>query len=217
MRTLHRPCRAFTLIELLIVVAIIAIIAAIAVPNFLEAQTRSKVSRVKADQRTLSVAVDAYAVDWNIYPMTSSGTLDLTGTDPTYRAVKAYRALSTPVAYVTQARLDDPFRVKSESSQVTLDSQTYQIASGNANEPLVNAVQMAANMGAGRFGPRNVYAVVSFGPNGVDETTIAEYPFSAGIPYDPTNGTSSAGDIFRCGPGDNVPRGWRGLGVVPAF
>jgi len=46
-----RPRRlpAFTLIELLIVVAIIAILSAIAVPNFLEAQTRSKVSRTQAD------------------------------------------------------------------------------------------------------------------------------------------------------------------------
>ena len=59
----------FTLIELLIVVAIIAILAAIAVPNFLEAQTRSKVSRVKADMRTLATALEAYTVDFNRAPI----------------------------------------------------------------------------------------------------------------------------------------------------
>ena len=48
--------RGFTLIELLIVVAIIAILAVIAVPNFLEAQTRAKVSSTKSDQRAMAVA-----------------------------------------------------------------------------------------------------------------------------------------------------------------
>ncbi len=64
-----RPCHGgFTLIELLIVVAIIAILAAIAVPNFLEAQTRAKVSRVKADVRSIATALEAYRIDQNLYP-----------------------------------------------------------------------------------------------------------------------------------------------------
>ena len=67
--------RGFTLIELLIVVAIIAILAAIAVPNFLEAQTRSKVSRVKADQRSITTALESYVVDTNKYPPGINGSL----------------------------------------------------------------------------------------------------------------------------------------------
>lgn len=70
--------KGFTLIELLIVVAIIAILAAIAVPNFLEAQVRSKVSRVKSDQRSYATGIEAYFVDNNLYPAgarTGSGTI----------------------------------------------------------------------------------------------------------------------------------------------
>lgn len=70
--------RGFTLIELLIVVAIIAILAAIAVPNFLEAQTRTKVSRVKNDLRAIATGIESYRIDHNSYP---DGTDSATGYD----------------------------------------------------------------------------------------------------------------------------------------
>ena len=60
--------KGFTLIELLIVVAIIAILAAIAVPNFLDAQLRAKVAAAMTDMRALVTALEAYAVDNNVYP-----------------------------------------------------------------------------------------------------------------------------------------------------
>ena len=61
--------KGFTLIELLIVIAIIAILALIALPNFLEAQTRSKVARCLADMRSAATGMEAYYVDNNAYPM----------------------------------------------------------------------------------------------------------------------------------------------------
>jgi len=98
---MKRIPKAFTLIELLIVVAIIAILAAIAVPNFLEAQTRSKVARVKADMRTLATAIEEYSTDWNRAPLAPrdwGGIGDL-GT---------LSHLTTPVAYISSVP-PDPF------------------------------------------------------------------------------------------------------------
>src|SRR5512135_1472624 len=92
--------RAFTLIELLIVVAIIAILAAIAVPNFLEAQTRAKVSRVRADLRTVATALEAYAVDNAKFPPN----------DGVYNVLP--KQISTPVAYLSSGLLVDPFTDK---------------------------------------------------------------------------------------------------------
>ena len=58
----------FTLIELLIVIAIIGILAAIVIPNLLNAVQRGKQKRSMSDMRTMATAVEAYAVDNNVYP-----------------------------------------------------------------------------------------------------------------------------------------------------
>jgi prepilin-type N-terminal cleavage/methylation domain-containing protein len=53
----------FTLVEIMIVVAIIALLAAIAVPGFLRARKRSQASRILNDLRLIDSAVDQYAIE----------------------------------------------------------------------------------------------------------------------------------------------------------
>ena len=55
-----RIARGFTLIELMIVVAIIGILAAIAIPNFVKFQCRSKRSEAKTNLKGLYVAMESY-------------------------------------------------------------------------------------------------------------------------------------------------------------
>jgi prepilin-type N-terminal cleavage/methylation domain-containing protein len=55
----------FTLVEIMIVVAIIALLASIAVPGFLRARKRSQASRVINDLRLIDNAVDMYAIENN--------------------------------------------------------------------------------------------------------------------------------------------------------
>src|SRR5690242_10508064 len=57
--------KGFTLVEIMIVVAIIALLAAIAVPGFLRARKRSQASRIINDLRLIDSAVDQYAIETN--------------------------------------------------------------------------------------------------------------------------------------------------------
>lgn len=57
--------RAFTLVEIMIVVSVIALLAAIAVPSFLRARKRSQATTVKNDLRLIDGAIAQYAMETN--------------------------------------------------------------------------------------------------------------------------------------------------------
>src|SRR2546429_4076643 len=65
LNTLNKKRGGFTLVEIMIVVAIIALLAAIAVPGFLRARKRSQATRILNDLRMIDSAVDQYAIETN--------------------------------------------------------------------------------------------------------------------------------------------------------
>src|SRR4051794_36466749 len=71
---LNKRRGGFTLVEIMIVVAIIALLAAIAVPGFLRARKRSQASRIINDLRLIDSAVDQYAIETN---KTSGATVNV--------------------------------------------------------------------------------------------------------------------------------------------
>ena len=75
---LNRKHAGFTLVEIMIVVAIIALLAAIAVPGFLRARKRSKASKILNDLRMIDAAVDQYAIETNRTTGNTVGTADWT-------------------------------------------------------------------------------------------------------------------------------------------
>jgi type IV pilus assembly protein PilA len=67
MRKLHTRRGGFTLIELMIVVAIIGILAAIAIPNFLKFQLRSKTGEAKTNLAALRTAEEGYFAEYGVF------------------------------------------------------------------------------------------------------------------------------------------------------
>ncbi len=186
MRTTSRN-HAFTLVELLIVMAVIAILSAIAVPNLLEAQTRSKVSRVKADFRALATAIEAYHTDYKHYPPWMDG-----GNNEINPVRRRLVPLTTPVAYISSVPYKDPF--PDERDPKIYNTYDYVDAESFARDgdPEPSFRSRGAEWRINSAGPDRF--------NSFGGPSYMNPPENPGYDYDPTNGTVSKGDIVRVGP-----------------
>jgi prepilin-type N-terminal cleavage/methylation domain-containing protein len=205
--------RGFTLIELLIVVAIIAILAAIAVPNFLEAQCRSKISRTKADMRSINLGLSAYRIDNNAYPnydmlyynkprgYTTAGWLQVVGSSGLDRYGYIGRYLTTPISYISTIPMD------TFNTAMMLTSGGW-VSAGNqcsvvwSSYPPIGTdfhswTRVWSNVPTGNI----MWLMECAGPSLM---WWSNPDFNSWF-YDPTNGTTSRGEIILCDKGWIAP------------
>ena len=216
--------KGFTLIELLIVVAIIAILAAIAIPNFLAAQTRAKVSRVKGNMRTSATGLESYYIDNNQYPPSRVGGV-LTFALPI--------GITTPVSYITSLPDDIfdsfagfgpgfiPLKYRAPGGAWALGFNV-QLYMDNPSDAGTRGSDIFTDQDGTDV--RNIrYALGSLGPgvtlhraaqtNGSgfwDEnagglSSAAHWPGPYRMWYDPTNGVISIGWVARLSSGQSTP------------
>jgi prepilin-type N-terminal cleavage/methylation domain-containing protein len=200
----NRKSRGFTLIELLIVIAIILILIAIALPNFLEAQIRARVTRAKAEIRTLAISMEAYFLDWKYYPSFSF---------PNYtvqfdRRVRGLTWLTSPIAYITSLP-EDPFPGDQtpQGDELFGPPYSYNLDGVESHQRDLGLLHPEG----GFLSPANLkaWAIYSLGPDRpaaewrVDHFANAMCVGGAcsGLinSYSATNGTKSKGDIYLYG------------------
>jgi prepilin-type N-terminal cleavage/methylation domain-containing protein len=191
----------FTLIELLIVIAIILILIAIALPNFLEAQIRARVTKALGDMRSMSTAMHSYFLDFAIFPPDH---------DPDDRSQRSLFQLTTPIAYIGLIP-EDPFTPPGTGLLDDANDEIgWEMASTaeDLRRQLFFRTENNSNIHA--------FALTSHGPDvGDDFNCNDDWPFcgKAGTPCNPssnsggrgwvnysaTNGTKSNGELVVAG------------------
>ena len=209
--------RAFTLIELLIVIAIILILIAIALPNFLEAQIRARITSSQGQMRGIGQALEAYQSDFKKYPPVSF--YEQTQFHPGVRSpgINCYSLmqLTTPIPYLERVPLDIFFRQgetfifndsNNSRTPVHPTDQAHGVTYLYWSQDSLRVDGQVATADAMKRNGIN-WSLVSLAPD-QDLDTINLNPAMMGAlrigatpwNYSPTNGTKASGDLTRAVP-----------------
>ncbi|MBI5705784.1 MAG: prepilin-type N-terminal cleavage/methylation domain-containing protein [Armatimonadetes bacterium] len=130
--------KAFTLVELLIVIIIIAVLAAIAIPKFANSGARSKESALKSNLKMYRSAIDLFKTDTGCYPAALS---DLTGTSA---PAKGKDSSGNDYA-ITAADYKGPYVERIENDPVSGAAFNYSTTAGTVGKVTSSASGNAAD------------------------------------------------------------------------
>ena len=187
-----RGPRGFALIGLLVVVAIIGILAAIAVPNFLNAQVRAKIARVQADQRNIGTALRMYQIDHNDFPDFELFPLF---------ATRGVPSLTTPVSYMAVYPAD-VFQLTVEGAGLPADLRETKMAYYNLRiTTLTGKARGGTQFGIPEYERGLRWGLRSIGPNRMydNNNILGGVPGVSTDQYESSNGLVSIGDIWTFG------------------
>jgi type IV pilus assembly protein PilA len=123
--------KAFTLVEVMIVVAIIALLAAVAIPNLLRARVTANEASAQSNLKAIANSLENYAALNSVYPV---NTTQLIGASPPYLSVDFFTGTHNGYTF-TSVLADYYYTITASPFNSTAGTTTFTVTTGGILSP----------------------------------------------------------------------------------